>query len=85
VSLDMPLEGISKNLLIRFDSRVCITVIAPDPNVSAENRSLRRGTSDLKSIAKPAAMRATIGIDEGNDITPRKPNSNIARRAGSRL
>ena len=83
--LDKPFETIAENLLIRFDCRERIPAITPDPNIPTENSPFRRGTNDLKSITEPVAMRAAVGIDEGNDITGRGPNSEVTRGTGSRL
>src|SRR3954453_15986473 len=72
---DKKLEPVGENLLIRFDPCERIPAITPNPDIATENRSFWRGTNGLKSIAEPVAMRATIGIDEGNDIACRGPNS----------
>ena len=73
MSFDKQFKTVSKNVLIRFKTRERIPATTPDPNIAAENRSFRRGTNALKSGVEPRAMRATISIDEGNDITGREP------------
>src|SRR5215211_362193 len=85
MSFDEQLETIPEDSLICFDWRRLIPGIMPDLNIATENRSFGRGTDTLKSIAEPVALRATIGVDEGDDITGREPNSGITRGAGSRL
>src|SRR5262245_21469562 len=85
MSFDKHLETVTKNVLIGFNCRESVPITTPDPNIPPENRSLRQGTNSLKSSAEPVAMRATIGIDECNDVTGRELNPEITRGAGSRL
>src|SRR5262245_46096515 len=75
MALYKPFEAITKNVLVCLDGRESVPAITPNSNIATKNHSCGRRTNSPQGIVEPVSMRATIGVDECNDVTGRNPSS----------